>query len=329
MGTFSLASAKIQQELLDFCIGKKGLKITYDAVFKKIFVPKEHPERLEQIITELVGRKVKIIDVLTKEGSQLAEKGAFVIMDALVQLDDGTYANVEMQKIGYNFPLERVDCYASDIIMRQYVKSKALLGNNFNFKCLNKVYCIIIMENSPLEFKNNCETYIHKRYSTFDSGIYSPNGGLHEDFFLCLDSFQKIVHNITKSSTLLEAWLMFLSATQTDLVLNLTQSFPQFIPLYQEITDFIKTPEELMDMFSEELYIMDRNTERLMVEELQDEVKDLRSEVNTLTSDNDILKSANDALKSTNDTLKSTNATLLKELAEKEALIAKLQEERK
>lgn len=182
---------KIQQELLDFCIGKKGLKITYDAVFKKIFDPKEHPERLEQIITELVGRKVKIIDVLTKEGSQLLEKGAFVIMDALVQLDDGTYANVEMQKIGYNFPLERVDCYASDIIMRQYLKSKALLGNNFNFECLNKVYCIIIMENSPLEFKNNCETYIHKRYSTFDSGIYSPNSGLHEDFFLCLDLFQK------------------------------------------------------------------------------------------------------------------------------------------
>ena len=106
---FHLLPPKIQQELLDFCIGKKGLKITYDAVFKKIFDPKEHPERLEQIITELVGRKVKIIDVLTKEGSQLSEKGAFVIMDALVQLDDGTYANVEMQKIGYNFPLETTD----------------------------------------------------------------------------------------------------------------------------------------------------------------------------------------------------------------------------
>ena len=92
---------------------------------------------------------------------------------------------------------------------------------------------------------------------------------------------------------------MFLSATQTDLVFNLTQSFPQFIPLYQEITDFIKTPEELMDMFSEELYIMDRNTERLMVEELQDEVNSLTADVNALR----------------------------KELAEKEALIAQLQKE--
>lgn len=297
---FHLLSPKIQQELLDFCIGKKGLKITYDAIFKKIFDPLVHPERLEEIISELIGRKVKIIDVLTKEGSQLAEKGSFVIMDALVQLDDGTYANVEMQKIGYDFPLERVDCYAADIIMRQYVKSKSLLGNNFNFKCLNKVYCIILMEKSPLAFKYIPDKYLHRRFAAFESNIYLENTGLHEDFFICLDVFQEIVHNITKSSTLLEAWMMFLSATQTDLVLNLTQSFPQFIPLYQEITDFIKNPEELMDMFSEELYIMDRNTERLMVEELQDEVNSLTADVNALR----------------------------KELAEKEALIAQLQKEK-
>ena len=35
-----------------------------------------------------------------------------------------------------------------------------------------------------------------------------------------LDVFQKIVHDITKSSTLLEAWLMFLSAANTDFDAN-------------------------------------------------------------------------------------------------------------
>ena len=101
---------------------------------------------MEALISELIGRKVKIIEILSKEGSQLSEKGSFVIMDALVQLDDGSFANVEMQKVGYNYPIQRVDCYASDIIMRQYVKSKSLLGSNFNFKYLNKVYCIVIMK---------------------------------------------------------------------------------------------------------------------------------------------------------------------------------------
>lgn len=294
---FHILSPDVRQELLDFCIGKTGLKVTYDTIFKKIFDPTEHPERMEALISELIGRKVKIIEILSKEGSQLSEKGSFVIMDALVQLDDGSFANVEMQKVGYDYPIQRVDCYASDIIMRQYVKSKSLLGNNFNFKCLNKVYCIIIMEKSPVAFRAINNRYIHKRSTSFDSGIYPEFTGLHEDFFICLDAFQKIVDNITKSSTVLEAWLTFLSATNIELVGKLIEAFPQFVPLYQEITDFVKDPKELMDMLSKELYIMDKNTERLMVEELQDKV-------NALATEKD---------------------SLLKELEEKEALIAKLQ----
>ena len=59
-------------------------------------------------------------------------------------------------------------------------------------------------------------------------------------------------------------------------------------------------------MLSKELYIMDRNTERLMVEELQDQVNGLVAENTSLTAE---------------------NASLLKELEEIKALIAKLQEQ--
>lgn len=269
----------MKQELLSFCIGNSGLKVTYDSVFKKIFNPSEHPERMEELISALIGKKVKIIDVLTKEGSQLTELGSFVVMDALVQLDDGTYANVEMQKIGYTFPLQRVDCYASDIIMRQYVKSKAVLGDKFNFKGLHKVYCIVFMEKSAREFKTIQGKYIHKRTSSFDTGIFITDAGLHEDIFICLDTFRETVHNITKSRNVLEAWLTFISATDINVVSELVVAFPQFVSLYQEIAEFIKKPEELMKMLSEELSIMDRNTERLMVEELQEEVSALRKEL--------------------------------------------------
>ena len=34
---FHLLSPNVRQELLDFCIGKTGLKVTYDTIFKKIF----------------------------------------------------------------------------------------------------------------------------------------------------------------------------------------------------------------------------------------------------------------------------------------------------
>ena len=64
-----------------------------------------------------------------------------------------------------------------------------------------------------------------------------------------------------------------MSATSLSKVDGLITSFPEFVPLYQEITEFVKDPKELITMLSKELYIMDRNTERLMVEELMSTVK--------------------------------------------------------
>jgi len=261
----------VKQELLDFCTGKHGLRITYDPVFRQVFRPEAHQERLESLLSSILNRKVSILKILPREGTRLSETGSFIIMDVLVQLDDGSYANVEMQKIGYNFPLARADCYASDVIMRQYEKVKNELGRNFTFANLHKVYCIILMEESPAAFHSAADQYIHKRTAAFDTGIYPDNAGLHEDIFICLDIFHSIVHTITKRSTLQEAWLTFLSAIDIRSISALVSAFPMFLPIYQEITDFAQNPKELMNMFSEALRIMDRNLERLMVEEMRAE----------------------------------------------------------
>lgn len=82
----------MQQELFDFCIGKQGLRITYDTVFQKIFAPDIHKDRLESLLSAILGRTVQIIAIIPRKGSQLTERGSFVIMDILVQLDDGSYA---------------------------------------------------------------------------------------------------------------------------------------------------------------------------------------------------------------------------------------------
>jgi predicted transposase/invertase (TIGR01784 family) len=256
----------MQQELLDFCTGKNGLRVTYDPVFRKIFKPELHQDRLESLLSAILQRQVTIMKILPREGTHLTEKGSFVIMDILVQLDDCSYANVEMQKIGYNFPLARADCYASDIIMRQYEQVKAEWKDNFSFSKLQKVYCIILMEKSPTPF-HETDRCIHTRTSSFDTGIYQGNAGLHEDIFICLDTFQSIVHTMIKGCSMQEAWLTFLSSTDVQAISALVAEFPMFLPIYQEITDFAKKPEELMNMFSEALYIMDRNMERMMVEE--------------------------------------------------------------
>ena len=111
----------------------------------------------------------------------------------------------------------------------------------------------------------------------FDTGIMEGHTGLHEDIFLCLDIFQQTVHNIDVTSSPLDVWLTFLSATDTKTILNLISEFPEFLPIYQEIAEFATNPEVLMTMFSQELYIMDRNMERLMVTELQEKVAEQAS----------------------------------------------------
>ena len=93
----------------------------------------------------------------------MQEKGAFVIMDVVVQLADGRYLNVEMQKIGYRFPAERTDCYLADLVMRQYNDLKREKGRNFDFRDLSKVMSIVIMEQSSRPFSS-------------DAGFLYPSG---------------------------------------------------------------------------------------------------------------------------------------------------------
>ena len=301
---FSKFPAELQEELLGFCVGEHGLKVTYDPVFQRVFHPDKHPDRMESFLSSFLGRKVRIIDILPRKGTQMVEKGNFVIMDALVQLDDGSYANVEMQKIGYQFPLARTDCYVSDIIMRQYEWRRAQLGKKFDFRKLQKVYCIILMEESPGEFHTAERNYIHKRSSYFDTGIFRDDSGLHEEYFICLDIFHSTAHNITKYSTVLDGWLAFFSTTELSEIKELVRNFPAFLSIYQEIADFVKEPEELMHMFSEALYIMDHNTERLMVSELRDEVNAVKIERDTMRLERDSMQTERDTMQSERDIFK-------------------------
>ena len=70
--------------------------------------------------------------------------------------------------------------------------------------------------------------------------------------------------------------MTFLSSTDIQVIQDLITAFPFFAAIYQEITDFVRDPEALMDMFSEGLYLMDRHMEKMMVVELQEEVKALK-----------------------------------------------------
>ena len=52
-----------------------------------------------------------------------------MIMDIVVELEGGSLANVEVQKLGYPLPGQRSACYSADLLLRQYKRVRRRNGN--------------------------------------------------------------------------------------------------------------------------------------------------------------------------------------------------------
>ena len=161
-----------KNRFLGFMEGTKTLPLTYDPFFKKLFNPDIYPERLSSLISSIIGTRVTVQCILSNEDSMLPST-SLLLLDILVQLEDGSIANVEIQKIPYAFPGERMSCYSSDLMLRQYTRVKSLKGNAFTYKDLKTVYTIVMFENSPNECKEtqSADIYLHHGKTVFDTGI--------------------------------------------------------------------------------------------------------------------------------------------------------------
>ena len=279
-----------QERILEFIQGTRGLPILYDPFFKKIFNPSDTPERLERFLSCLMNQKIRIIDVIPREGTQMVEKGSFVIMDVLVQTEDGSYVNVEMQKHGYKFTGERSTCYMSDLVMRQYTKVKSEKKDKFTFKDMKPVYLIVLMENSSQNFKAVAPEYIHHAHYVCSTG--AEINFLANYTYISLDTFHSVSQNI---DSYLDAWFTFLSSDDPKDVLKLIEAYPEFEEYYHDVAMFRKRPKELMNMYSEVLAQIDKNTERYMIEEMQKEVEDLKAKLSTTIAEKDSAIAEKDA----------------------------------
>ena len=265
---FSEFPDEVQENLLDFIQGGRGLPILYDNFFKRIMDPTLHPHRLEHFLSAILKQKVHIKQVLPKEGIKLSENGSLVIMDIIVELEDGSIIDVEMQKVGYQFSGQRTTCYASDLVMRQYNRIKSEKKRKFKFRDMKPVYLIILMEHSAEEFLEVAPAYIHNGYHQFDSGAKIDL--LTNLMYISLDTFHNVVHNITNER---DAWLTFLSSDRPEDILRLVQAYPEFMECYQDIVDFRRKPEELMSMYTDAFLEAERNTVQYMCEEQQKKIR--------------------------------------------------------
>ena len=115
---FSEWNFEQQEMFLDFCSGVKGAKLLYDSFFKEIMSPEYAPERLNELLSLILGEPVTIKEMLPNDSTRIADETSLVILDIVVQLKDGSIANVEVQKIGYMFLGQRAACYSADLLQR-------------------------------------------------------------------------------------------------------------------------------------------------------------------------------------------------------------------
>ncbi|MBD5471970.1 MAG: hypothetical protein HDR20_03420 [Lachnospiraceae bacterium] len=97
-----------------------GLKLLYDGFFKEIMNPEYVPERLNGFLSQILCQKVRVLKVLPADSVRIADESSLLIMDIVVEMEDGSIANLEVQKIGYLFPGQRSACYSADLLLRQY-----------------------------------------------------------------------------------------------------------------------------------------------------------------------------------------------------------------
>ena len=316
-----------QEEFLDYCTGVKGVKVLYDAFFKEIMNPENTPERLNEVLSLLLGQSVTIKRVLPGDSTRLADEQSLLIMDILVELADTSLANVEVQKIGYSFPGQRSACYSSDLLLRQYKRVKGEKKKAFSYKDIKSVYTIVFFETSIKEFHEYPQNYIHKFKQQSDTGLELEL--LQKYVFIPLDIFHGIYHNDGKSNgkngggncwNRTEAWLTFLSTDQPEIIIELIRQYPEFKEMYEEIYVMCQNVEKVMEMFSKELIQLDRNTVQYMIDEMQDTIDVQKEKIDTQKEELEAKQETIDSQKATIDTQKEELEAArrrLREMAEK------------
>lgn len=298
-----------REEFLNICTGVKGLKLLYDGFFKEIMNPEYVPERFDDFLSSLLGQKVRVVKVLPNDSVRIADESSLLVMDIVVELEDGSIANVEMQKIGYLFPGQRCACYSADLLLRQYKRVRGEKKKKFSYRDIKSVYTIVSFEKSPAEFYEYPDTYYHFFEQKSDTGLQMEF--LQKYLFIPLDIFRKSKHNGDIEDKR-DAWLALFSSDKPETVIGLLETYPEFREIYEEGYEICQNVERVMEMFSKELYELDRNTVQYMIDEMQDTISEMQ---NMISAQKDELNKQKAAIDTQRDELDEQNRTI-KELQE-------------
>ncbi len=190
------------------------------------------------------------------------------------------------QKLAVAFPAERMSCYSADLLLRQYEQVKNQMKKKFSYSAMNKVYTIVIFENTNEEStsapvyrafhaSNVKNRYLHHGTTTFDTGLNLEF--LQEFYLISLDVFREVGY--AKEDNELTAWLSLLATNTYEEAELLCQKYPWMEEIFEEISEYVHNPEEVLGMFSQALKMMDDNMYQFMSDQHIELVKKQKTEI--------------------------------------------------
>lgn len=260
----------IKEEFIDVCTGKRGIPLHYDVFFKAIFSPDKHPKRLGKLLSQILGQPVEVVSSMSNEGTKICDRGSFVIMDIVVRLSNGEIVNLEIQKVGYLFPVKRFDCYCADLTMREYSCLREIHGKNFSYDMLPKIISIAMFETTPSELAVDPSIYIQHSQMKTDNG--TTLNSVPEHYYVSLDNFSLAMQN-KPIETELGAWLMLLNTVDVKRINELIEFDSEFADIYKELFGMIVKPEELISMYNNIFLDTDRYEEQLVLDMMKKEIE--------------------------------------------------------
>ncbi len=303
-----------QEDFLNICTGVKGLKLLYDGFFKEVMNPEYVPERFNDFLSALLGQRVRVLKVLPGDSTRIADESSLLIMDIVVELEDGSIANVEVQKIGYMFPGQRSACYSADLLLRQYKRIRGENQKNFSYRDIKNVYTIVLFEKSPRIFHNYPDKCYHFFEQKSDTGLQMEL--LQKYLFIPLDIFKKSGHNKDISDRR-DVWLSLFTSDEPEEIIKLIKKYPEFRIVYEEGYELCLNVERVMEMFSKELYELDRNTVQYMIDVQQDTINEQQDTINkqqdTINKQQDAINAAKDTINAQKDTINAQQDELNKQ----------------
>lgn len=93
-----------RNKLLHFIMGKNGLSITYDTVFRHVMLPGGDTKRLEHFLSIIFDQPIHIKQILPREGSQIVKMAALSLQILLHPWKMAPLSTLRFRKSGTHSP---------------------------------------------------------------------------------------------------------------------------------------------------------------------------------------------------------------------------------